>query len=121
MNGRVFLPVVLSVLGAGAITGTSRAGIPGGVAIVLGFHCVPAPGDGSIPWPRSPEDLNPQGSEPGLYDVWLFLHTRAPLIGAWTMTVALTCDTGSGGSIEVLDWTRYTDVFVAYPGFPAPG
>lgn len=97
------------------------AGIPGGVAIVLGFHVVPASDRGIIPWPRSPGDLTPYASEPGFYDVWLFLHTRSPLVGAWSMAAGLDYDGAEGRGLDVLEWEGFVDQFLPYAGWPDAG
>ena len=97
------------------------AGIPGGTAIVLGYHCVQPPQSDAIPWPDSPDELNPVAEEPGACEVWLFLFTRSPLVGAWTLTAGLSYGGPGAGGLTVTGWTAYTDSFRAGAGWPLPG
>lgn len=122
MYGR-FMPRPLALAAALAVAAppVAAAGIPGGVAIVLGFHIVPASDRGSFPWPPSPDDLAPHAAEPGFYDVWLFLHTRSPLVGAWSMAAALDYDGAGGRGLDVLEWEGFVDQFHPCEGWPAAG
>jgi hypothetical protein len=116
--------IFFALVSAGALMAISRpatAGIPGGVAIVLGFHIVPQDDTENYPWPPAPEDLVSHATEAGLYDVWLFLHTRSPLIGAWYMKAGLDYSGDSGKGVDVLDWKSFTDSFVPFMGWPGSG
>jgi hypothetical protein len=110
---------VAALLPAGPVT----AGIPQGTAIVLGFHCVQPPDAGAIPWLGSPDELVPFAKESGPCEVWLFLFTRSPLIGAWTVTagVSYAGAEAPGRGLTVTGWTSFTDSFRAGAGWPLPG
>jgi hypothetical protein len=97
------------------------AGIPGGVAIVLAFHIASGGDDGALPLPGSPEETVSHASEPGVYDVWAFLFTRPPLVGAWSISFGLDFEEPEGAGIDVLGWESFTDEFSPHPGWPAPG
>jgi hypothetical protein len=114
--------LLVASVGIAGLPPAAGAGIPGGVAIVLGFHIRAIEDSLAIPLPPSPIDLLPQASpEPGLYDVWLFLHTRAPLIGAWSMSFALEYDGAEGSGVDVLEARQFLDDFRPSPGWPGSG
>lgn len=94
---------------------------PEGVAFVVGFHVQPADDLEALPLPGSPDRLASAAPAPGLYDVWVFVHTRAPFVGAWSISFALDYDGVEGRGADVLGWEAFTDTFNPRPGWPAAG
>ncbi len=118
-------PVLLSLalLSAGPATCPipARAGIPPDGTYVLGFHLRPVSESSTLPFPKTPDQLVSRASEPGLYDAWLFLFSRAPLVGAWSLSVSLVYDGAPGSGADILDWQSMMDEFYPQPGWPAAG
>lgn len=116
-----YLPVslTLGLLLAGAPRSQADPRLDG-PAIVLGFHVQP-PSSGQPQLPLSPQLLVSSAPDTGLWDVWLVVLTRAPLIGAWTLNVALDYDATPDCGIDVLEWENLADEARPRPEWPEAG
>ena len=107
-----------SLLGASPARGRPRLDGP---AIVVGFHITPAgPGD-ALSVPRSPQELKAEAPASGSYDAWLYVFTRAPLVGAWSLNVGLDYDGRPEQGIDLLDWQNLADQVRPRAGWPEAG
>lgn len=93
----------------------------GGVALLLGMHLVPVGDDFAVPLVRTPADLRPDAPAPGDYDAWVYLFSKHPLVGAWTMSIGLDFDTVPGSGIDVLAWLGLANRARPGPGWPDAG
>lgn len=108
----------LAPFGAGPVRARPRLDGP---AIVVGFHVAP-PGPGDVlELPMAPAELRPRAPNLGLFDVWLVVFTRAPLVGAWTLNVGLGYDGCPERGVDVLDWEALSDTVRPRPAWPAAG
>lgn len=92
-----------------------------GPAIVVGFHILPAEGASALDVPHAPDELVRQVPASGPRDVWLVVLTRAPLVGAWTLNVALEYDAEPGRGIDIVGWESLADIARPRPGWPDAG
>lgn len=113
-------PLALGLLLSGALRADARPRLDG-PAIVVGFHILPAAPGELLEIPRSPVELVNRAPASGEWDVWLVVLTRAPLIGAWTLNVALDYDAEPGRGLDILGWENMADVARPRPEWPAAG
>ena len=92
-----------------------------GPAIVVGFHVTPAGPGEALELPMAPAELRPGAPNLGLFDVWLVVFTRAPLVGAWTLNVGLGYDARPERGVDLLGWEALSDIVRPRPGWPAAG
>lgn len=119
-RARPLLVALLPLLLAGAAPARARPRLDG-PAIVVGFHLVPpGPAEG-LALPRAPDELARQGADAGLYDAWLFVFTRAPLVGAWTLNVGLAYDGRPERGVDIEEWEPLSDAVTPRPEWPAAG
>jgi len=98
------------------------AGPPDGVALVLGATITSADDSLDVPHPLSPDDLIPTTPAiPGLYDVWFHLFTRRPLVGGWTVDLALEFDRRPGHGIDIESWGSLAPRAAPHAGWPDAG
>lgn len=104
-----------------AMAGPVRAGVPGGVAMVLGCHVMSVEDSLAVPMPGRPGDLATEAPAPGDYDVWVIFMARHPMRGAWSMAFSLEFDRRPGRGIDILEWTALADRIVPDPLWPDGG
>ncbi|MDZ4804494.1 MAG: hypothetical protein SGI90_06520 [Candidatus Eisenbacteria bacterium] len=106
-----------------SITATPTiAGPPDGVALVLGATIHPADDSFTLPHPLSPKDLvRTSVASPGLYDIWFYLFSRRPLVGAWTVDFALEFDRRPGHGIDIEWWESLAHRAAPHQGWPDAG
>jgi len=98
------------------------AGPPDGVALVLGATILPMADSLVVPNPLSPSDLvRTRPGAPGQYDIWFFVFSRRPLVGAWTLDIAFDFDRRPGHGIDIEAWEPLTVRSASHVGFPDAG
>lgn len=116
--------VVMGLLGAAvaiAAAAPTRAGVPGGVAMVLGCHVMAVEDSLGVPAPGGPDDLVTAAPAPGVYDVWVLFMARRPMRGAWSLAFSLEFDRRPGRGIDILEWSGMADRIVPDPRWPDGG
>ena len=97
------------------------AGPPDGVALVLGATIHPVADSLSAPHPLAPDELVRKASAPGRYEIWFYIFSRRPLVGAWTVDIAFDFDRRPGHGIDIESWEPLTPRSAPHAGFPDAG